>query len=78
MLTDNSSYKQNIATFRWLLYQPPESQIWFAKADAWFILTCQILSRSVYSVAFWRRKALNFADFGFQYFAVSPVGSDFR
>jgi len=41
-----------------LLYRPPftdEGQIW-CRADLRCTLTCQILSRSVYSVALWRRK----------------------
>jgi len=45
------------------LYRPPftnEGQIWYAIAD---LFTCQNLSRSVYSIAFWRRETLIFAVF---------------
>jgi len=38
-----------------LLYRPPfidEDQIWCDRADPWYMLTCQISSWSVYSVAF--------------------------
>jgi len=55
-----------ILTFGGLLYQLPftgESQIWCAIADPWRTLTCQILSRLVYSVALWRRKNPIFALF---------------
>jgi len=55
-----------ILTFWGLLYQPPftdESQIWCATAHPRCTLTCQILSRSVYSVALWRRKTPIFAVF---------------
>ena len=38
-------------------------QIWCAIADPRSTLTCQISSRSVYSVALWRRKTPNFCDF---------------
>jgi len=37
--------------------------MWCAIADPWYTLACQISSRSVYSVALWRRKAPIFADF---------------
>jgi len=50
----------HILTFLRVLYQPPftdESQIWCAIADPRCTLTCQISSRSVYSVALWRRKS---------------------
>ena len=40
-----------------------KGQIWHATADPRYTLTCQISSRSVYSVAFWRRKPPNFAVF---------------
>ena len=45
------------------LYRPPftdEGQIWCAIADPRSTLTCQISSRSVYSVALWRRKTPQF------------------
>ena len=52
-----------------LLYRPPftdESQIWCARADPRYTLTCQISPPSVYSVALWRQNAqsLPFLDFG--------------
>ena len=49
-----------------LLYRPPitdESQIWYATADPQQTLTCQNLSRSVYSIALWRQKNPFFAVF---------------
>jgi len=39
---------------------------------------CQISSRSVYSVGFWRRKTSNFAIFGLRHSVVSPNGSSLR
>jgi len=39
---------------------------------------CQNSSRSVYSVAVWRRKTPNFAIFGLQHFVVLPVGGILR
>jgi len=53
-----------------------EGQIWYARADPQSTLTCQISSRSVYSVAFWWRKPQILPFFGLLYFVVSPVGSD--
>ena len=47
-----------------LLYRPSftnEGEICCAIADPRHTLTCQVLSRSVYSVAVWRRKTQNFA-----------------
>ena len=41
-----------------------EGQIWCARGEPWYNLTCQILSRSAYSVSVWRRNTLNFAVFG--------------
>jgi len=45
-----------------LLYRPPvtdEGQIWYAIADPRYTLTCQISSRSVYSVALcWRKSSI--------------------
>ena len=49
-----------------LLYRPPitdESQIWCATADPQHTFTRQNLSRSVYSIALWRRKTPFFAVF---------------
>ena len=53
-----------------LLYRPPvtdEGQIWCAigLADPRFTFTCDISSRSVYSVVLWRRKTPIFAVLGF-------------
>ena len=64
-MAKNHNFGQ-ILTFWGLLYQPPftdYSQIWCATADPRRTLTCQILSRSVYSVALWRRKTPIFAGF---------------
>jgi len=55
-----------ILTFWGLLYRRPltdEGQIWSSIADPWYTLTCQILSRSVYSVALCWRKSPIFAVF---------------
>jgi len=55
-----------ILTFWGLLYRPPftdEGQIWCAISDPRYTLTCQISSRSVYSVVLWRRKTALFAVF---------------
>ena len=42
-------------------------------------LTCQISSRSVYSIALWRRKTSNFCQFlrffGLRHLVVSPIGN---
>ena len=60
-------------TFWGLLYRPPftdEGQIWCAIADPWFTLTCQISSRSVYSVALCWRKTPIFAVFWTSAFSV--------
>ena len=46
------------------LYWPPftdDGQIWCAIADPWLTLVCQISTRSVYSIALWRRKTPTFA-----------------
>ena len=46
-----------------LLYPAPftdKGQIWCAKADPRYTLTCQMSSRSIYSVALWRRKKNKF------------------
>jgi len=61
-----------------LLYRPPstdEGQIWFAIADPRCTLTCQISSRSVYSVALCWRKLHFLPFFGLQHLVVSPIGS---
>jgi len=43
-----------------------EGQIWCARADPRYTFTCEISSRSIYSVVLWRRKTpiLQFLDFG--------------
>jgi len=64
-LAKNHNFWQ-ILTFWGLLYQSPftdDSKIWCAIADPRCMLTCQISSRSVYSVALWRRKPPIFAVF---------------
>jgi len=60
----NHNFAQ-ILKFWGLLYRPPftnEGQIWCAIADPRYTFTCEISSRSVYSVL-WRRKTLVFAVF---------------
>ena len=52
-----------------------EGQMWCATSDQRYTLICQISSRSVYSVAVWRRKPPNFAVFGLRHFVVSPLAS---
>ena len=63
-----------------------EGQIWCAIADPQSTLTCQISSRSVYSVIPWRRKTPNFCHifaifchilpyFGLRHLVVSPIGN---
>ena len=42
---------------------PDQGQIWFAIADSRYTFTCEILSRSVYSVVLWRRNPPIFAVF---------------
>ena len=48
-----------------------EGQIWCAIADSRSTLTCQISSRSVYSVVLWQRKTPNFALFGLAFNVVA-------
>ena len=63
------------------MYQSPftdESQIWCAIADPWCTLTCQISSRSVYSVALCRQKRQFLPYFGLRQLVVSPTGSSLR
>ena len=53
-----------------------EGQIWCAIADPRFTLTCQISSRSVCSVALWRRKKQFvpiFAILGLRHLVLSPI-----
>ena len=57
-----------------LLDQPPftdESQIWCAIADPQYTFTCEILSRSVYSVVLCLRKPPIFAVFGLRHSGVA-------
>ena len=64
-----------------LLYRPPftdDGQIWCAIADPWYTLTCRILSRSIYSVALWRRKTTILPFFELRHLVVSPVGRSLR
>ena len=66
-----------ILTFGGLLYRPPitdESQIWCVTADPQHKFTCQNLSRSVYSIALWRRKTPIFLPFfGLRHLVMSTV-----
>ena len=66
-----------ILTFWGLLYPPSftyEGQIWCAIADPRYTLTCQISSRSVYSVALCWRKTPIFAVFGLRHLGLLPTG----
>ena len=70
-----------ILTFWGLLYRPPfgdEGQTWCAVADPRSTLTCQISSRSIYSVILWLRKAQFLPFFGIRHLVVSPFGSSLR
>ena len=72
LVAKNYNFGQ-ILTFWGLLYRrafTDEGQIWCAIADPWSTLTCQISSRSVYSVALWRRKNPIFAIFWTSAFSV--------
>ena len=67
-----------ILTFCGLLYRPPfthEGQFWCAIADPRYTLTCQISSRSFYSVALCWRKPPIFAVFGLRHLVLSPTGN---
>jgi len=55
-----------------------EGQILCPREDPRYTLPRQISSRSVYSVAIWRRRTQNFAVFGLRHFVVSPLGSNLR
>jgi len=64
-----------------VLYRPPstaEGPIWCAIADPRYTLTCQISSRSIYSVAlcWWKPPFLPF--FGLRHLVVSPIGSSLK
>ena len=71
-----------ILTFWGPLHRRPftdEGQIWCAIADPRSTLSCQISSRSLYSVARWRRKTPNFCQFlrffGLRHLLLSPIGN---
>jgi len=68
-----------ILSFWRLLYRPHfsgEGQISYAIADPRYTLTCQSSSRSVYSVALWRRKKTQFLPFfALRHLVVSPVAN---
>jgi len=51
-----------------------EGQIWCDIADRRCTFTCEISSRSVYSVVLWRRKTPIFAVFGIRNLVMSPTG----
>ena len=55
-----------------------EGQIWCATTDPRYTLTCQISSRSVYSVALCSRKTQFLPFFGLRHLVVSPIGSSLR
>ena len=58
-----AQYGRNGTDSLQIMYRPPftnKGQIWCAIADPLSTHTCQILSRSVYSVALWRQKNPNF------------------
>ena len=64
-----------------LLYRPPftdEGQIWCAIADPSSTLTCQISSRSVYSVVLWRRKPQFLPFFELRHLMMSLIGINLR
>ena len=67
-----------------LLYRPPftdDGQIWCAIADPMSTFTCEISSRSVYSVVLWRRKPqfLPFLPlFGLRHLVMFPFGMNLR
>jgi len=70
-----------IFTFWGLLYHLPftdDCQIWCAIADPRCTLTCQISSRSVYSVALCWRKPPIFAAFGLHHLVLSPIANSLR
>ena len=67
--------------FGGLLYRPPftdEGQIWCCIAGQRCTFTCEISSRSVYSVVLWRRKTQILPFFGLRHLVVSPIGISFR
>ena len=80
-VAENHNFWQ-ISNFWGLLYRPPftyEGQIWCAIADPQRTFTCQKLSRSVNSIALWRRKNPVFAvflDFGIYLVMSTVIGSN--
>jgi len=67
-----------ISTFWGLLYRPPftdEGQMWCTIADPWYTLTCQISSRSVYSVASVAEKTQFLPFFGLRHLVLSSIGT---
>jgi len=67
----------------WLAPEPSpftdQSQIWCTIADPRYTLTCQISSRSVYSVALcWRKTQIFCRFFGLQRLVLSPIGNSWR
>jgi len=76
----NYNFRQ-IVTFWELLHRPhftDEGQIWCPIADPWYTFTCEISSRSVYSVVLWLRKTPILPFFGLWHLVVSPIGSSLR
>ena len=70
-----------ILTFLGLLYRPPftdEVQIWWAIADPRYTLTCEMSSRSVYSLVLWRRKTPILPFFGLRHLVMSLIVINLR
>ena len=66
----------------WGCYTNPlftnEGQIWCATADPRSTFTCEIWSRSVYSVILWRQKTPIFVAFWTSALVMSPIGINLR
>ena len=76
----NHNFGQLLTLWR-LLYRPTftnEGQIWCAIADPRCTFTCEISSRSVYSVVLWWRKTPIFAFFVLRHLVMSPIGINLR
>jgi len=70
-----------ILIFSGLLYRPPfthEGQIWCTVADSRYTFSCEISSRSVYSVVLWWRKPQFLPSFGLRHLVMSPIGINLR
>ena len=70
-----------ILTIWGLLYRPPftdEGQIWCPMADPRSTFTCEISSRSVYSVVLWLRNTQILPFFGLRHLVMLPIGSSLR